>query len=565
MNTFFADSPVSVGSLDRDQGFGPVRPRGHRPAGVAPASLGRHAPSRLDAGDRRRAAAAGGVASRCPSGPSSFARRRQSRRRRRPVDSRVDDRRSRDECPPAPAPLAADARRSLANAPAQRLSWLAHCSASTQPASLVMLIQLVMQRLERPAVRPPRRRLQRRRLDAPARRRAPPHGRQPSGTPAAKPRTQRPGGVRYPSPVDRVPGHCRHWTEDRRRAVMLHELAHVARYDCLTQMLAGCRVRVYWFHPAAWWVARRLRIERELACDDRVIAAGHGSARLRRAICWRSRTRSAAIARRRWRSAWPARISSKAACSRRSTRARNRRVPAFRVRAAGAASRPRAALSGRGQADGRGAAAPDTSRRRRRLRSPLAGESGSAHSRRSSSRSENPRDAPSAPCRRRWVSRRTASRDLGNSSDDDGRHGPPAARRIQLVLRLERPARSAGRADRRAARGRRRPAVPAAARCRHVHVRRRHPQRRRRGHVLVRGRSELPGGAGETRLRAADGARAVPAGAADIGYAFVDELNKQGYAKPQTSDLVRAGQHGVQLTYLREMGALGTVSVRSSR
>ena len=43
----------------------------------------------------------------------------------------------------------------------------------------------------------------------------------------------------------------------------------------------------------------------------------------------------------------------------------------------------------------------------------------------------------------------------------------------------------------------------------------------------------------------------------DIGYAFVDELNKQGYAKPQTSELVRAGQHGVRPTYLREMGALG--------
>ena len=51
-------------------------------------------------------------------------------------------------------------------------------------------------------------------------------------------------------------------------------MAHVARRDCLTQMLASVACAVYWCHPAVWWIASRLRIERELACDDRVIAAG---------------------------------------------------------------------------------------------------------------------------------------------------------------------------------------------------------------------------------------------------------------------------------------------------
>lgn len=71
-----------------------------------------------------------------------------------------------------------------------------------------------------------------------------------------------------------IPAVADTWTLDRRRAVILHELAHIARRDCLTQMLAAVVCALYWVHPGVWWVARRLRVERELACDDCVLRAG---------------------------------------------------------------------------------------------------------------------------------------------------------------------------------------------------------------------------------------------------------------------------------------------------
>ena len=76
------------------------------------------------------------------------------------------------------------------------------------------------------------------------------------------------------APTIVLPASADEWTEDRRRAVLLHELAHVARRDCLVQRLAACACALYWPHPGVWWAAKRLRTERELACDDRVLASG---------------------------------------------------------------------------------------------------------------------------------------------------------------------------------------------------------------------------------------------------------------------------------------------------
>ena len=76
------------------------------------------------------------------------------------------------------------------------------------------------------------------------------------------------------APVVMLPASADEWTEDRRRAVLLHELAHVARADCLIQRVTSFACALYWPHPGVWYAARRLCAERELACDDRVIAAG---------------------------------------------------------------------------------------------------------------------------------------------------------------------------------------------------------------------------------------------------------------------------------------------------
>ncbi|MDB6133327.1 MAG: hypothetical protein JWM59_1570 [Verrucomicrobiales bacterium] len=50
--------------------------------------------------------------------------------------------------------------------------------------------------------------------------------------------------------------------------VLAHEFAHLRRQDFLTGLLQSLAETVLFFHPAVWWVSRRMSFEREQACDD---------------------------------------------------------------------------------------------------------------------------------------------------------------------------------------------------------------------------------------------------------------------------------------------------------
>jgi bla regulator protein blaR1 len=55
------------------------------------------------------------------------------------------------------------------------------------------------------------------------------------------------------------------------RVVLLHELAHLRRWDDWTNLAQKVLKAIFFFHPAVWWIESRLALEREMACDDLVV------------------------------------------------------------------------------------------------------------------------------------------------------------------------------------------------------------------------------------------------------------------------------------------------------
>ena len=66
--------------------------------------------------------------------------------------------------------------------------------------------------------------------------------------------------------------------------VILHELAHLRRYDHYFNLLQ-CLIEVlYYYHPAVHWIGARVREEREYSCDDLVLEYGPGKLPYARAL-----------------------------------------------------------------------------------------------------------------------------------------------------------------------------------------------------------------------------------------------------------------------------------------
>jgi beta-lactamase regulating signal transducer with metallopeptidase domain len=78
-------------------------------------------------------------------------------------------------------------------------------------------------------------------------------------------------------------------------ALLAHELAHIRRQDYLVGLLQSAVETVLFYQPAVWWVSHRMRVERELCCDDEAVAACGNPLQYARALTDLAASRSAPV------------------------------------------------------------------------------------------------------------------------------------------------------------------------------------------------------------------------------------------------------------------------------
>jgi beta-lactamase regulating signal transducer with metallopeptidase domain len=82
-----------------------------------------------------------------------------------------------------------------------------------------------------------------------------------------------PTAVGFVKPLIVIPGWVmQELSPDELNQILLHELAHLRRWDDWTNLAQKVVKALFFFHPAVWWIEKRVSLEREMACDDAVLA-----------------------------------------------------------------------------------------------------------------------------------------------------------------------------------------------------------------------------------------------------------------------------------------------------
>ncbi len=84
-------------------------------------------------------------------------------------------------------------------------------------------------------------------------------------------------------------------SEEQLRVVIAHELAHIRRFDAFVNVFQVCVESLLFYHPAVWWLNRRIRAEREHCCDETAVAICGNAVEYARALTLMEEWRSAPV------------------------------------------------------------------------------------------------------------------------------------------------------------------------------------------------------------------------------------------------------------------------------
>jgi beta-lactamase regulating signal transducer with metallopeptidase domain len=84
-------------------------------------------------------------------------------------------------------------------------------------------------------------------------------------------------------------------SEEQLQVVIAHELAHIQRFDPFVNVFQVCAETLLFYHPAVWWLNKRIRAEREHCCDDMAVALCGNAVEYARALTLMEEWRSAPV------------------------------------------------------------------------------------------------------------------------------------------------------------------------------------------------------------------------------------------------------------------------------